>query len=97
MASSSQQMHADHCATTMDMVQGSGSQQSACSHCNTPDQLLQNLHTSVDADLLFISYITLQLNEIPVPDPTLGVFARPTTGPPTSGTILYETTQRILI
>ena len=98
MATTSQQASMDHCATAVEtVVQDSPAEQSACSHCNAPDQLLQPLQVSVDADLLFIAYVTLQLNEIPVTDPALELFVRPATGPPTSGSILYETTQRILI
>ena len=96
-ASHSMEMVADHCATPAAEAQDAGSKQSACSHCNQPDELLQNVQSSVHGDLLFIAYIRQSLNEISVFHPALGLTSRVPTGPPKSSSLLYHTTQRIRI
>jgi len=96
-ASHSMDMSADHCATPQIETQDAGTNQSACSHCNQPDELLQNIQSSVHGDLLFIAYIGLQQHDISAFQPALGLTSRVPTGPPKSSSLLYHTTQRIRI
>ena len=96
-SSHSMDMSADHCATAAEVSHDAGMDQSACSHCNQPDELLQISHTHVDVELLLLGYITLQLNAIAMAESLLTLESHPATGPPGSSTQLYQTTQRIRI
>jgi len=97
MASHNMDMSADHCATTAEVTHDAGMDQSACAHCNQPDELLQISHANVDAELLLLGFISLQLNAIPMAEALLTLDSHPATGPPGSSTSLYQTTQRIRI
>ena len=96
-ASHSMDMSADHCAIPALESQDAGTDQSACSHCNQPDELLQNIQSSTNGDLQFIAYISLQQHDISFFQPALGLTSQVPTGPPKSSSLLYNTTQRIRI
>ncbi|WP_232710253.1 hypothetical protein [Mariprofundus aestuarium] len=96
-ASHSMDMSADHCAPPVADALDAGTNQSACSHCNQPDELLQNVQSPVHGDMLFIAYIGHSLNDISVFQPALRLTSRVPTGPPKSSSLLYNTTQRIRI
>ncbi|WP_100264491.1 hypothetical protein [Mariprofundus ferrinatatus] len=100
MASHSMVSHdmaaAEHCAPPVHQTQNSGDQ-SACSHCNQPDELLQSAQLQFATDLPLFLYVGPPLQPAAMQQPVMGFASQVPTGPPKSSTLLYHTTQRIRI
>jgi len=88
-----------HCAKSVDADhQHSSDQASTCYHCDQPDELSNSAFSSTVSMALTLSDISiLPAALLSMADASGLLSARTPTGPPRSSTLLYTTTQRILI
>jgi hypothetical protein len=71
---------------------------SSCYHCDQPDQLSSSNYSSVASlSLLLVDDISLTIAPLPFNSAVGFLSTRTPTGPPRSSSLLYTTTQRILI
>jgi len=88
-----------HCAKSVDADQQHSSDHAGtCYHCDQPDELSNSAFSSISAMALGFSEINILPAALFSMADASGLFtARTPTGPPRSSTLLYTTTQRILI
>lgn len=91
------QSYGAHCDNHNDKTSGHADHALPCTHCDQPDELIQALsfdsQTNVDLPMLALIIAVAQI----APQQTLTHTEVVPTGPPNSASILYQTTQRILI
>jgi len=88
---------ASHCDSRAKAASDDAEQNSACVHCDQPGELVQSKVSAFNVDVELPLSILLS-SEIDIHTPTSIDFSiRTPTGPPRSSSLLYQTSQRILI
>jgi len=87
-----------HCTPAMTATQmGHDSEHFSCTHCNQPDSFSQNISAPVQLDLAMLPDLPAAPGVSDWISRSISLFSRTPTGPPRSSSLLYQTTQRILI
>ena len=86
-----------HCTPAMTATMRHGAGHTACTHCDQPDSFLQNASTPIQLDLAMLPDLLAAPGASGWISRSISLFSRTPTGPPRSSSLLYQTTQRILI
>lgn len=86
-----------HCDSDGNTASGHADHSTACAHCDLPDELVQSKVSTFNIDFDFTALAPVA-DEIDLSAPlSVDLAVRTPTGPPRSSSLLYQTTQRILI
>jgi hypothetical protein len=89
--------NAEHCTQAMGTQMSHGTGHFSCTHCDHPDSFLQNVSAPVQPDLAMLPDLLAAPKASGWISQSISIFSRTPTGPPRTSSLLYQTTQRILI